>query len=97
MFVWPTVKRKSCIILCMSLVCSAVLNFCDESFSHINCLGKRINVSLVFSVAKWLFTVLKLCIINTINQTDHYSLLIILREDGAQLAYPITVQIGIRK
>ena len=52
--------RKSCIILCMSVVCSAVLNFCDESFSHINCLGKRINVSLVFSVAKWLFTIVML-------------------------------------
>ena len=49
--------RKSCIILCMSVVCSAVLNFFDESFS---CLGKQINVSSVFSVAKWLFTVLML-------------------------------------
>ena len=52
--------RKSCIILCMSLVWSAFLSFCDESFSHINCLGKRIYVSLVFSVAKWFFTVLML-------------------------------------
>ena len=42
----------------MSLVCSAVLNFCYESFFRINCMGKQINVSLVFSVAKWLFTVL---------------------------------------
>ena len=41
--------RKSCIILCVCLACSAVLNFLDESFS---CLGKQINVSLVFSVAK---------------------------------------------
>ena len=49
--------RKSCIILCVCLACSAVLNFLDESFS---CLGKQINVSLVFSVAKWLFTVLML-------------------------------------
>ena len=39
--------RKSCVILCMSLVCNAVLNFSDESFS---CLGKQINVSLVFQV-----------------------------------------------
>ena len=49
--------RKSCIILCVCLVCSAVLNFLDESFSF---LGKQFNVSLVFSVAKWLFTVLML-------------------------------------
>ena len=48
--------RKSCIILCMSLVCTAGLNFCDESYAF-SCLGKQINVSLVFSVAKWLFTV----------------------------------------
>ena len=51
--------RKSCIILCMSLVYTAVLNFCDESYAF-SCLGKQINVSLVFSVAKWLFTVLML-------------------------------------
>ena len=43
--------RKSCIILCMSLVYTAVLNFCDESYAF-SCLGKQINVSLVFSVAK---------------------------------------------
>ena len=51
--------RKSCIILCMSLVCTAGLNFCDESYAF-SCLGKQINVSLIFSVAKWLFTVLML-------------------------------------
>ena len=49
-FVWPTMNKNS--MFSVSLVSSAVLSFCDESFSHINCLGKRImNVSLVFSVA----------------------------------------------
>ena len=52
-FVWPTVNKKIMYhSLSVSLVCSAVLNVCVESFSHINCLGKQINVSLVFSVAK---------------------------------------------
>ena len=43
--------RKSCIILCTSLVCTAGLNFCDESYAF-SCLGKQIDVSLVYSVAK---------------------------------------------
>ena len=51
--------RKSCIILCTSLVCTAGLNFCDESYAF-SCLGKQIDVSLVYSVAKWSFTVLML-------------------------------------
>ena len=42
---------KSCIILCTSLVCTAGLNFCDESYAF-SCLGKQIDVSLVYSVAK---------------------------------------------
>ena len=55
----PQSTRKSCIILCMSLVCTAGLNFCDESYAF-SCLGKQIDVSLVYSVAKWSFTVLML-------------------------------------
>ena len=48
----PLSIRKSCIILCISLDCSAALNFCGELPSRINCLGKRVSVSLVFVVAK---------------------------------------------
>ena len=49
----PLSIRKPCIILCISLDCSPALrNFCGELLSQINCLGKRVSVSLLFVVAK---------------------------------------------
>ena len=35
--------------LCI-LVCNAALNFCGDSFSHINCFGRCINVMLITGV-----------------------------------------------
>ena len=41
---------NSLIILCVCSVCNVALNFCGDSFSQINCFGRRNHVSLITDV-----------------------------------------------